>query len=223
MPIRSRDREILEHLLRHRLATREFLRRVFFPEGSVNAVGKVLTRLAQNDWVREHELQHGFRYVVLGQRGRREVSADRRACWRFTEQSFPLAYAITSHCLTHNHYKLSGPEFEQQFPELVTSPAESVHYFVASTEGRVRLARPLLDRGSPPPMIFRRIDRIARRAYRRPVHYEMIQQDRFSVTILTAWPSKQRYLTRAIQQTQRGPLHVDVHCVPELQRFFPRE
>ena len=222
MPLRERDRQMLDHVHRHRLTTREFLQQQFFPESSLNAVGKVTSRLAATDWLREHELQHGFRYLVLGQRGRREIGADSRSCWRFTEQSFPLVYGLAAYCLRRNLRKPTTLEFQAEFPELFRSNGETGHYFLDTSSGTLRLGKPLLDRGSPPKLILKRLDRLIMEYYRAPGFLKLIQENLFSITILTAWPTKQRYLFGAVRKKIRGPVHVDVQTVPELQRFFPR-
>src|SRR5437763_1506773 len=103
----QRDRLILDHVHRHRLSTREILLRQFLPGATLNAVGKVVSRLAADDWLREREIFAGFSYCVLGLRGARLFGTTRRAVRRFFEQTFPHAYGLLAFCVGRGLHRLT--------------------------------------------------------------------------------------------------------------------
>ena len=95
-------------------------------------------------------------------------------------------------------------------------------YFRDTRDDRARLGLALLDRGNPPKQILRKFDRLILQRYRNPSFLSLIQSGLFSITILTAWPVKQRYLLSALRQAAKGPTRLQVEVVPELQVFFRR-
>lgn len=222
VPLSSRDEQILDYVHRFRLSTREFLHREFFAALGPTAVAKVVARLTGADYLREHLLSADFRYFVLGRRAARERGLDGRLCRRFTEQSFPVAYGLAAYCLKNSFPKPTAAEIHAMFPELADAAAHDGLYFRDTHDGVDRLAMPLLDRGNNPRTIFKKLERLITQRQRHAEFFRMIRDGRFCITILTAWPEKQRYLSSAVRMQARGPVHVRVECVPELQRLFPR-
>lgn len=220
--INERDLAILDHVHRHRLASREILQQLFFPNASRNAVGKVIVRLTQHDWLREHRLANGFAYCTLGRRGARQLAAPARVVRPFTEQTLPAAYAFSAFCATRSISPLTAAEFQQEFPTLCPSQSVSTGYFRYSIAGQTHLAVALVDRANTLRHLFRKLDRLIRRRYQIPGFFALIHQRRFCITILTGWPAKQEDLAAALRKKSFDPTRVEAHVVPQLQLFYRR-
>src|SRR5271170_5585750 len=61
----GRDYEILQHLLRYKVATREMFHRALFAKVSRNAVTKVVTRLVAHGWLNRHPYLVASCYFTL--------------------------------------------------------------------------------------------------------------------------------------------------------------
>ncbi|MEX2186048.1 MAG: hypothetical protein WD875_04605 [Pirellulales bacterium] len=218
----ARDRQILDHVHRYRLTTREFLQRAFIADGGDGAVNKVIQRLVADGWLRECRLDNGLTYFVLGGQGREAVGAASASGRPFTEQSFPVAYGFLAFCLGQGVRRLTSGEFQQAFPDLYRPRMKTGGYYVDARQSPHRLGTVLLDRGNPPKRILHKLDRLVAQHYRTPTFVELILSGRFCVTIITAWPVKKRLLDSAVKLTVRGPVCVEVATVAELQAFYRR-
>ena len=218
----DRDRQILDHVYRYRLTTREFLQREFFPDAGDSAVSKVVGRLVGAGWLREYRLGNGVTYCVLGRQGREAVGASAKRGRRFTEQSFPAAYGFLAFCVGQSVRRLTSAEFGTAFPELCRERMKTGGYYVDARQPAGRLGTVLLDRGNHPKQLLRKLDRLLVQHYRSPGFVALIQAGRFCVTIITAWPVKQRMLETAVKLAVHGPARVEVTTVPELQAFYRR-
>lgn len=217
-----RDRQILDHVHRYRLTTREFLQREFFPDAGDSAVSKVVSRLVSARWLRECRLTNGVTYYLLGRQGREAVGAVGKSGRSFTEQSFPAAYGCLAFCMGQGVRRLTSAEFQAGFPELCRQRMKTGGYYVDARQSPCRLGTVLLDRGNPPKRMLRKLDRLFAQYYQSPAFVKRIQEGRFCVTIMTAWPDKKRLLETAIKQAVRRPKRVEVATVTELQAFYRR-
>ncbi|RIK76993.1 MAG: hypothetical protein DCC67_13220 [Planctomycetota bacterium] len=217
-----RDRQILDHVARYRLSTREFIQRHFFAEAGKSAVSKVVGRLVADGYLRVCRLANGFHYYVVGQQGREFTDAASDADRPFTEQSFPLAYGFLAFCSAHGVRRLTSSEFQTTFPELCRPRMKTGSFYADARHTPARLGTVLVDRGNPPKLIIRKLQRLLAQHYRLPNFAQRIQAGQFCVTILTAWPLKQRLLASAVKLGFRAALPVEVVTVPELQLFYRR-
>lgn len=218
----TRDRQILDHVRRYRLSTREILQRAFFADAGESAVSKVVGRLVTTGWLRECRLASGLTYYVLGRQATEAVDTPARRGRPFTEQSFPTAYGFLAFCVEQHVRRLTSDEFAAAFPELCRERMKTGGYYIDVREPACRLGTVLLDRGNPPKAILRKLDRLLAQHYRSPAFAALIQSGRFWITIMTAWPAKQRLLENAVKLTRRGPARIEVVTVPELQAFYRR-
>lgn len=218
----QRDLEILHHVARYRLTTREVLQQEFFPGASPSAVGKVVARLISGGWLRQRRLASQWSYFVLGQAAISQLGVPKTARRPFTEQSFPLAYGYLVFCIERDLRRLTADEFQRQFPELCRRRSASGAYHLDPRTTPCRLGTVILDRGNPPKNLLRKIDRAIRQRYAIPGFVPLLQNGWFSITILTAWPVKQKYLESAMRIAHKSSVPVDVVTVPALQQFFRR-
>jgi hypothetical protein len=218
----ARDRHILHHVQRYRLTTRDVLKRLFFSQAGESAVSKVLARLVADGALCGCRLGNGFGYYVLGRQGMDAVGATAASGRPFSEQTLPVAFGFLAFCITSGVRRLTADEFRRAFPLLCRDRMKAGSYYVDARSTPHRLGTVLVDRGNPPKLILHKLQRLSAQQYRAPAFAELIQTGRFCVTILTAWPLKQRLLDSAIRLAFRGPLRVEVATVPELQAFYRR-
>lgn len=218
----ARDHEIIAHVSRFRLTTRDILQRQFFPDATASAVAKVVARLLKGNWLCERKMTSGCSYYVLGRAAANYLDIPSRARRPFSEQSFPLAYGYLAYCVQHKLRRLTAAEFQREFPELSRDRSPAGGYYLDARSSPARLGTVLLDRGNPPKNLLRKVERLIRQRYKIPGFVPLIQNGWFCITILTAWPQKQEYLQVAVRQAVRTPIPVEVVTVPELQAFFRR-
>lgn len=218
----NRDLDILHHVARFRLTTRDIVGRLFFSDATASAVGKVLARLISGGWLRQRRLAAQVSYFVLGQAAIRLLNVPPSARRPFTEQSFPLAYGYLAFCIERDLQRLTAAEFQRQFPDLCRERSPAGGYYLDARTSPCRLGTVLLDRGNPPKNLLRKVNRLIQQRYKTPGFVQLIQNGWFSITILTAWPVKQKYLESAIRIAHKSSVPVDVVTVCELQPFFRR-
>lgn len=218
----ARDRQILKHVERYRLTTRDVVHRLFFSEAGESAVSKVLRRLVADGALRACRLANGFGYYVLARKGSDEIGATTAASRPFSEQTLPVAFGFLAFCVESGARRLTADEFRDAFPRLCRERMKAGSYYIDARSTPHRLGTVLVDRGNPPKLILRKLLRLSTQHYRAPAFADLIQTGRFWVTILTAWPLKKRLLDSAIRLAFRGPLRVEVAAVPELQAFYRR-
>lgn len=217
-----RDYQIIDHVARYRLSTIPFIQQHFFPDTGKSAVSKVIGRLVDNDYLRGCRLANGFNYYVVGRQGRELTGAAADADRPFTEQTFPVAYGFLAFCSAHSIWRLTSSEFQSMFPEHCRPRMKTGSYYTDVRHTPARLGTVLVDRGNPPKLILRKLERLRIQHYRLPKFAERILAGEFCVTILTAWPLKQRLLTTAVHLGLRAAVPVEVVTVPELQFFYRR-
>jgi hypothetical protein len=72
----ERDYDILEHILKYRMTTREVLHHLFFADSKPNAVSKVTSRLTLHEYLcRREDLATNFIYFTLGLKATRALWA----------------------------------------------------------------------------------------------------------------------------------------------------
>ena len=154
--INDRDFAILDHVDRHRLASREILHQLFFPNASRNAVGKVIVRLTQHDWLREHRLANGFSYCTLGRRGVRHLAAPAQVVRPIHRADPPGRLRIFRILRRPIHQSPHAAEFQQEFPALCPPQTVTSGYFRYTIAGQTHLAVALVDRANTQRHLFRK-------------------------------------------------------------------
>ncbi len=94
----DRDYDILDHLRRYRLTTREVLHRLFFADCEPNAVTKVTSRLVDHGFLNRYELYTGRSYYVIGPESAKLLGISLKKCKPLGTQALPREYGILLFC-----------------------------------------------------------------------------------------------------------------------------
>lgn len=219
--LNDRDLRILEHTLRYRLTTQEFLFRLYFPDTQLNAVTKVTSRLCDTGWLARHDMPRGRTYFVPGGRAAAAFGASSRVTRPFSEQTLPRAYGVLAYCVASGNVRLTEAEFQTHLPQLAVKGLIQSPHVIDRTQTPHRLALLIVDRdNSPERLLLKATDAVRKRA-RHPQYHEVIQQDRFSVTIVTAAEAKRVAIQKVVARREERTVPVDVAVAPELAHVWP--
>ena len=151
--ITGRDYEILRHLLRYKVATREMFHRALFAKVSHNAVTKVLTRLVAKDWLNRHPFLAASCYFTLTEKAAQLFGTPEAAI----EQPIPprqmvAEYAVAAYCCLGEKPRqlLTTDEIAEDYPELVFDQPDSGRYYLDSGFRPEFLGQIIVDDGAAP-------------------------------------------------------------------------
>ena len=224
----DRDDAILEHLRRFHLTTAEVLHRLFFPGSKLNAVRKVTARLAREKKIRAWQLFEQRKYFTLSPGQAARMGEDRSIGTPFQHQGLVNAYGVLHFAIETGTQPFTKKEFEEKFPELVIRGVIARNYYIdrEPTDGyepadgheptqagvKNRLGFILVDYGTSPLTIRKKVHHVAARAYTLPAFAKLIQGDHFVIGIATPSPAKAG-LIRAVLEDD-GPGNVRYRIVP---------
>jgi hypothetical protein len=213
----DRDEAILEHIRRYHLSTNEVLHRKFFSGANDAAVRRVVSRLVRERKLRSLELFDNRKYHVLTPR-EAEARGEHRCIGRgFNYQGFVNAYAVLCFCHTHGVEIFTAKEFEATFPDLLVRGVRSRNYYLERGEGQNRLGFILVDYGTNPEKIARKVTRIIARGFALETFTQLIQGGRFVVAVLTPTEQKQWLVRTAVEADPPEFVKIRLEVVPELQ------
>ncbi len=213
----DRDDAILKHLQRYHLTTSDVLRRKFFPDTNDAAVRKVIARLIRERRMRGFDLFDNRKYYVLTAREAVARNEHRSISREFNYQGFVNAYAVLCFCAAHGVDIYTPNEFEADFPDLIMRGVGSRNYYVERSEEPNRLAFILVDYGTNPERIAKKVGHIIARGYTLPPFTRLIQRGRFVITVLTADEDKRSFIRAAIEADPAQFVKVRLEVVPELR------
>jgi hypothetical protein len=227
MTPQERDDAILEHLRRYYLTTPEVLRRLFFEGTTLNAVTKVTSRLAREGRISKPlRLFEQRSYFVLTPREAVRLGEHRSIGRKFEYQGLVNAYAVLSFSVENGSQKFTPKEFAEQFPELVIRGVRSGNYYIdveetgegpLPAEGRKsRMGFMLVDYGTSPETILKKVRKIIARDYTLPAFARLIQRGNFVIAILAPSPAKVEAVKAVLSDEAPGPVRFRVEAVREL-------
>jgi hypothetical protein len=221
MTPQERDDAILEHLRRYHLTTPEVLRRLFFEGTTLNAVTKVTSRLSREGRISKPlRLFEQRSYFVLTPREAVRLGEHRSIGRKFEYQGLVNAYAVLSFSAQNGTQKFTPKEFEEKFPELVIRGVRSGNYYIdveETDDGRKsRLAFMLVDYGTTPETILKKVRKIIARGYTLPAFARLIQRGNFVLAIIAPSPAKVEAIKAVLSDEAPGPVRFRVEAVPEL-------
>ncbi len=216
----GRDYEILQHLLRYKVATREMFHRALFTKVSRNAVTKVVTRLVAHGWLKRHPFLVASCYFTLSDRAALLFGIPEVAI----EQAIPphqivVEYAVAAYCCLGEKPRrlLTIEEIQQDYPQLVFDQLASNRYYVDSGFRPERLGQIVVDDGAAPQAFLESCRQdVAARAKRAAVR-KLIQSGEYRLTILTAIAEKASVLRSRSKKLQWPEgLRTEVVVIPNL-------
>ncbi|MFN3194030.1 MAG: hypothetical protein ACE361_26210 [Aureliella sp.] len=197
----DRDLEILDHLMRYRLTTREILQRLFFEDSDISAVSKVTTRLIDRGALNKGDLDGERVYYTIGSYGAEIFGLNRNKAKLLGPQARVDNYAILQFCcggeITRQRLLVRElrPIFGGKIPPKKLRPAM---YYLDDEGAQKRLACIRVEQGSEPDHIVRRARDFLERAVTNPVLDRLVREHQFMITILTTYPQKKLQIEEAI-------------------------
>lgn len=221
----DRDREIIEHVARHRLSTPTVLYELFFRADGVetNAVTKVTSRLTERDFLRRHPLYESYSYFTLGKRGAKTAGLNtKRIGGPLGPQALYRDLGMLHFCALRptERTKLTVREINAAvngYPELRHRGLKNDSYYVESNDADgQRLGLVWVDGGGPVDHVLRKIqyEFIAPRMLL-PGLRRRIEESRFVLAIVTYQEDKKQELLAGIKHL-RTPVLFRVEAVEEL-------
>ena len=215
--IRSRDRQIVDHIARHRITTNDVLHKLYFSACQPNAVTKVTARLCRAQWLSKFPLFHPRSYFTLGPLAAKRLGVPLQRTLPLGPQALPIEYAALAYVASKTaHRRLTSAELQELWPSLVGPLAEFPYCLDESAKPPVlELIR--VDLGGKPDYVARKCeaDYQARRVL--SDFDEWLDQRRFRLVVITGATQKAALIQNALEQhlwPERLSIHLAV--IPKL-------
>ncbi len=213
----DRDYEILEHIARYRLTTREVLHRLFFTDSEVNAVTKVTSRLVENRFLNRFDLHSGKSYFVFAPNSARLLGISLKKTNALGPQALVQNYGILQFCCLSEHprERLLVQELAQRFTDLRGKHLRAGSFYIDSQSGETRLASIRVDHGGPSAHVVRKCRGDLESIVSNKAIAGLINEQRFMFAIITANEQKVSDIQEALKR-QTWPVQFRVEAVPDL-------
>lgn len=218
----DRDRDIIEHVARYRLTTKETLHRLFFRENEPNAAIKVANRLCDEGWLRKFPLLYPRQYLVAGKRTVQAMGLPATRSLPMGPQSLPTEFAILRYATpSANVKRLTRAEVAAHFDWYSDEWALAAHCLRTTDSGHVlELIR--VDLGGPADHVARRCFTDFETRHESPAFENAVTEGLFQLVVVTATADK----AAAIQLALQGHLWPDgmsfhLAAIPELLPLIP--
>jgi hypothetical protein len=216
----TRDYEILQHLLRYKIASREMFHRALFSKVSLNAVTKVVTRLVANGWLKRHPFLVASCYFSLTDKAARLFGVPEAAIERpMPSQEIIAEYATAAYCCLGDkpRKRLTRDEIEGDFAHLYFDQLDVEHYYLDPNFRPELLGQVFVDEGSAHlPFLQSCRQDIATRC-KRAAFRKQVLGGGFRLTILTAVPEKAALFKAGLKKIEWPEgLRTEVVVVPGL-------
>jgi hypothetical protein len=221
--LNDRDRRILEHVIRYRLTIQEFLHRLFFADAQLNAVTKVTSRLTDAGWLARHELPRGRSYFVPGGRAVEAFSLPPGCTRPFSETTLPTAYGVLAYCVGSGNVRLTARDFETHLKALAVKGLIKDPHVIDKACQPHRLSLLIVDRDNTPERLLTKVARAVSKRHDEAAYERLIEEGRFSVTIVTATAEKQAATARLAERREDRSVPVSVAVAPELAHVWPEQ
>ncbi|MGE0528419.1 MAG: hypothetical protein AB7P49_15220 [Bdellovibrionales bacterium] len=216
----DRQRAIIDFVARYRLATDDILHKLFFHGiQSVSTVQKFGSRMSVEGWLDKFQAIPRRNVYVLGRKFNQPRSRQGTTAF-FSEQSLPEAIAIMYFCARQQHRRLTVSELRSLDQRLCAAGLRNSAYYVEKRPHKLGLSLMLVDRGSPVRRLIWKVKRLVGQRANRDGYRAWMLDQRFSITILTAFPAKQAQLVAAFAKTDRRLVPVRVALVPEFAPYL---
>lgn len=198
----DRDYEILDHLRRYRLTTREILHHLFFQDSELNAVTKVTSRLVDHRFLNRYDLYSGRSYFVIGPESAKLLGVSPKKCKPLGSQALPREYGILLYCCMSDtpRERLLVSELQQRLPGFTGKRSDCGHYYLDHDGDNIRLANMRVDQGGTPDHVVRKCREDLDVQLQRATIRSLIEQDRFIIAIITSTQEKAASIQEAIQR-----------------------
>lgn len=219
----SRDRQILDAVVRYRMVTNESIYHRFFLHATPNAVVKVTSRLVRSRWLASHPLYQRRQYFTPGDRLVRQRGLPKSRIQPLGPQTLAAHFAVLRYCgasaataeAPANELAVTA-ELRESLPWLPVSFHSRHHVVHRDSQGiRWRLIR--TDMGGRADHVVRKIARDIERLHQQPEFVSLINTGRFQQVLLTPSTVKKQLLQRSLaERPWPSGLRFQIGVIPEL-------
>ncbi len=196
----TRQRQIVEHVVRDRLTTNEIVRERFFDECHFTAVTRATAELCSLGWLTAFPLVYPTQYYRLGKRAASAFGLTMHSTLPLGPQALPTEYAILRYTATHQGavQRLTSLELQERHPWYELKGILVPHCLRRSAERSItELIR--VDLGGPADHIARKckIDINARFVIEE--FRELLANGEFQLVIITSATEKASMINSALK------------------------
>ena len=216
----ERDYDILEHVMRYRMTTREVLHPLFFEESDPNAATKVTSRLVGHDYLARHTLYEPRTYFTLGPAAVPLLGISLKKTRPLGTQALPHELGILHFCCLSEtpRERLLVSELRREY---LARGVDSSSYYYDNDGERTRLAYMRVDHGGDSAHVIRKCrGDIACRKKHAPLR-ELIEKGLFLISIITAHKEKKQMIEHALRQ-HSWEVRFRVEVVADLAQLLTR-
>lgn len=220
----SRDRDIIEHVVRDRITTNEIVQRRFFGGAHPTSVTRTTARLCDEGWLASFPLVYPTRYFLPGKLAISAYGLPIARCYPLGPQSLPTEYAVLEYTSAHTEKlrRLAAHEVQGELPWYSNDWLLAPHCTrVAGNKTVLELLR--VDLGGPADHIARKCVRDIETRSHAIEFSELIAASRFSMVLITGATHKAAAIQHALDQ-HRWPqqLQFRIAVFPSLIPLLPR-
>jgi hypothetical protein len=217
-----REIQVVHHICRYWLTTIVVVQRWFWPDLSLDAVRKIVTRLAEKGWLARHTLPGQEPYFILGQKALNALEL-RRSTAPLGNQALLDHYAVLLACARRGSDVFMEDEFRSKFPDLAEPGLSAKHFFLDASSDSVRLGCFIVDHDKLSSRMVNKVGRLVGKVFDtdRPAFRKLILAHEFAIHIVTATEGKRANLQAAFARKPPRNVPVFVEAFPdELDDFF---
>ena len=199
----ERDEEILEHLRRYRISTKEVLHGLFFEDSEPAAVLKVMRRLTQVGLASTHNPDGLPQYFRVGPEYIRLRGLSRKSCYPHGVQALPIHLGILLLCCTGDRRpeRLTNSEIARNNPEILLGKKSRVNYLrylnPATEKNELCIGR--VDLGGPPHHVARQCERDIERLSKNEAILALMLKGQFAMEVVTVSREKAEQIAESIR------------------------
>ena len=216
----DRDYEILEHLLRYRICTRESLRGQFFDDSELNAVSKVASRLEAGGFLTSHDLDPPSKYWTLGPEGCSLFGLSVKKTKPLGPQALLDDLGALLFCLAGKtpRKRLTLGEVSKRLPGTPLTELRQTRFYeeLHGDDPRDRLGFVWSDGGRPPDSVVRKCAEVVRKKMDTPALRALAERKLLVMAIVTANKIRAEHLQEAIRRRADWPVEFRVAARPGL-------
>lgn len=214
--------QVVRDVARYWLTTAATEHRLRFPDLTVDAVRKLLSRMTERGWLVRHPLHGQEPYFVLGHPALTTLGL-RRSTSALGQQSLLEHYAVLLACARRGCDVFTEEEFRTRFPELTEPGLSAKNLFLDASADPPRLGCFVVDHDKLSSRmvgkVFRRVGKLL--ASTRPALRQLVLTGGVSFHVVTATDGKRQNLEAAFARKPLRNVAVSVEAHPdELGDFF---
>lgn len=216
--IQERDHSILEHIERYRMSTPGVLKAKVFKDLKPEAMKSCMRRLREAGYVATAPLSPPRHlYYHLANRGAHLLGVSTKHAKPLGEQALPTRLAVLSFCCGPNGSEvLTASEFKEEFSDCLSKGVPVEPYYYDAQSGAPRLSFIMVDMGADAGRIIRKCRKAFGERMKVAGFRSLIEEDAFSVTVLTPRESKKAATIAALKRAKDFHHPIRIEVVPEL-------